>query len=123
MKKFLRLLLVTLAISPILTGCYYDKESELYPSTTCGDTVLVTYTQSIVPIMVANCNVCHSAVVASGGVVTDSYSPLTVVAGNGALWASVNHENAFPMPQGLDKLSVCDLTKIKKWIDAGYPNN
>ena len=123
MKNLIRLTAILLVFSFTLSGCYYDKENELYPSTACGDTTIVTYATSIAPVMVANCNVCHSTANPSGNVVTASYDDLSVVAKNGKLWASVNHDGSFPMPKGLDKLSVCDLTKIKKWVDAGSPNN
>ena len=120
---------IPIRLSPIfiltifaLSGCYYDKENELYPYTGCGDTTNVTYSQSIAPIMVANCNICHSAGNPSGGVVTSNYDGLSIVAQNGHLWADVNWEGD-PMPKGGDKLSVCDLAKIKKWVDAGSPNN
>jgi hypothetical protein len=126
MKNLIRLTFSTLFCGLMLSGCYYDKENELYPYTDCGDTVNITYSQSIAPIMVANCNVCHSKAVASGGVVTDNYADLSVVAKNGALWTGVNWEGPAQthMPQGsTDKLPQCDLTKIKKWIDAESPNN
>ena len=90
---------------------------------TCDTAGVMTYSRSMVPVMVANCNVCHSTAVASGNVITDNYDGLSIIAKNGRLWAAVNHNGALPMPQGSPKLSACDLTKIKKWVDAGSPNN
>ena len=122
MKNLIRLTAIFL-VSLMLPGCYYDKENELYPNAPTCDTSNVTYARSIAPVMVGNCNVCHSAGVASGGVVTDNYDGLKVIALNGKLWSSVSWTGD-PMPKGsLDTLSVCDRTKIKKWVDAGAPNN
>jgi len=28
-----------------------------------------------------------------------------------------------PMPQGINKLSDCQVNQFKKWIQAGAPNN
>lgn len=124
MRKLIRLNAAFIIISIFLSGCYYDKESELYPTGPSCDTAgVMTYSGSIAPIMTANCNVCHSTAVAESGVVTENYDGLSVVAKNGSLWAAVNWSGPIQMPKGNDKLSDCDLTKIKKWIDAGSPNN
>jgi cytochrome c5 len=117
------MLFVAVILSSSLQSCYYDKESELYPVATC-DTALVTYSQTIVPIMSANCNVCHSTAVASGGVITDNHADLSTVAANGQLEGAVNHLNGFsPMPKGGSKLSDCNLSKIHIWVRNGSPNN
>ncbi|MCX6267215.1 MAG: hypothetical protein NTW16_07640 [Bacteroidetes bacterium] len=126
MKTVIRITAVIFFFSFALSGCYYDKESELYPNAACGDTTVVTYDLSIKPIMVANCNVCHSAANPSGNVITSTYEGCSVVAKSGLLWYSVNWEGPrnTQMPQGAtDTLSICDRTKIRKWIDAGSPNN
>ena len=124
MRRMIRLATPFLLLSLLVSGCYYDKESELYPNgPNCDTTGVMTYSGSIAPVMTGNCNVCHSGAVASGGVVTDNYDGLSVVAKNGALWAAVSWSGPLQMPQGGDKLSDCDLTKIKKWVDAGSPDN
>jgi hypothetical protein len=126
MKNMIRLTALILLFNFALSGCYFDKENELYPYTACGDTTYVTYSQSIAPIMVANCNVCHSPANPSGNVVTSTYDGLSVEGNSGNLWYAVNWEGPAKthMPQGaLDTLSVCDRTKIKKWIDAKCPKN
>ncbi len=125
MKNLIRLAALALLFGLTLPGCYYDKENELYPSLgNCDTSGVMTYSGSISPIMTANCNVCHSASVASGGVTTDNYDGLYIVAANGQLWSAVSHEgNIPPMPQGSAKLSDCNLTQIQKWIGAGAPKN
>ncbi len=124
MKNILLLLSVVLLISLAMTGCYYDKEDALYPPAPACDTVFVTYSGSVSPIMTASCNVCHNSVTASGGVVTDNYTSLAVIAKDGRLWGVVSYQSGFlQMPKDLPQLSACDLAKIKKWTDAGSPNN
>jgi hypothetical protein len=124
MKKLVAgplLLIIALFIIP---GCYNDNEYDLYPFSAGCDSSNVTYAQTIAPIMEFSCNKCHSTIVASGNVVTDSYEGLSTVAKNGKLWGGVNAEPGFvPMPNEGSKLSSCDLGKIKKWINAGSPNN
>ena len=74
--------------------------------------------------MTANCNVCHSSAIASGGVITETYDGMHVIANNGRLWLDVSWASSGdPMPKGGSKLSACDLGKIKKWINLGSPNN
>lgn len=106
-------------------ACYNDNEYDLYPfSAIQCDSSNFTYSQSIAQIMAANCNVCHSTSIASGSVITDNYNDLSIVAKNGKLWGGVNWEAGYVrMPNGGNKLSSCDLTKIKNWINSGYPNN
>jgi hypothetical protein len=123
MKKIFTLIVTGVLLSLTFQGCYNDNEYDLYPFVAC-DSTNVTYSQTIVPIMTGNCNVCHSTTLASGGIVTDTYDGLSVIAKNGRLWGAVSHSQGFqPMPQNTSKLSGCDLGKIKVWINAGVPNN
>jgi hypothetical protein len=123
MRNLIRHIFSFILLGFTLTGCYYDKESELYTTTTCTDTAYVTFTPSIVDIMDHNCNGCHNSAAPSGGIITDNYNDLRVIALDGRLWSSVSWTGN-PMPKGsLDTLSVCDRTKIQKWIAAGAPNN
>jgi hypothetical protein len=108
----------------LLTSCYNDNEYDLYPFSGKCDSTNASYTNTIAPIMTSNCNVCHSTAMASGGVITDNYAGLSIVAGNGKLWGGVNWESGYiAMPNGGSKLSDCNLAKIKNWINAGFPNN
>ena len=124
MSTIFRMITVMLLFSFTITGCYYDKENELYPtSATCDTSGVMTYSGSIAPIMTGNCNVCHSGANPSGGIITNNYDDLKVIALNGTLWAAVNWTGPVQMPEGMDKLTECNLVQIKKWIDAGAPNN
>ena len=122
MKSLIRLIVISIFFSFTLTACYYDKEDVLYRAE-C-DTVNVTYTKSIIPIMVANCNACHfTGAIATNNVVTNNYNDLITVVNNGKLWTSLTWTSTYNMPKGSNKLSNCDLAKIKKWIDGGALNN
>ena len=120
-----KLLLFSAVVSLFyLGGCYYDNEEDLYPIAMVCDTIYVTYSGTIAPIMANNCNTCHSSGAASGGIVTDNYDDLKINADNGRLWGAVNHDEGYvPMPQNGPKLNECNLAKIRIWIDEGALNN
>jgi len=125
MRKIINSIVIFAFLLLLIPSCYNDNEYDLYPfaGLKC-DSTNVTYSQSIVPITAANCNVCHSTAMASGGVITDTWAGLSIVASNGKLWAGVNWEAGYvAMPNGGAKLSPCDLSKIKNWIKQGNPNN
>jgi len=119
----IQLLLVIGAFILTINSCYYDKAELLYPPNTC-DTVTVTYSSSIVPILGANCTSCHGGTLPAGGIDLSIYSAVKVQVDNGKLWGAVSHAPGYkPMPRNSDKLSDCNLAKIKLWILAGAPNN
>lgn len=94
----------------------------------CTDTSCNTadfkYSTAIQPIMNSYCIGCHSGSSAALGVVLNTYSGVAAAAANGKLYGTVNYSLGFyAMPQGGNKLSNCQITKIKAWVDAGYPNN
>ena len=123
-KSIVALLAVGLVIVLLsATGCYYDKEEKLYPQTVC-DTATVTYSSSVVPILLSNCTICHGGNTPSAGIKLDTYAGVKVQADNGRLWGAVSQAVSFsPMPKNGTKLNTCNLTKIKKWLDAGALNN
>lgn len=109
----------------LLNSCYYDNFKELNPasalpnSTTGCDTInAISYSSQIVPILNNACIGCHS----SSGSAHDmtNWSSVNADASSGNLYNDVNTGS---MPQGGQKLSDCDIAKIKKWVDAGAPNN
>jgi len=67
---------------------------------------------------------CHSSTSAGGGIDLSTYSTIKAKVSDGKLWGSINQLPGFSaMPKNGSKLSVCEITQIKKWIDAGSPNN
>lgn len=124
MKKvsvgFVCLFLVFLSIQ---TGCYNDKEELLYPDTVC-DTAAVKYSTTIAPILSSFCVSCHGGSTPSAAIKLDTYSDVSIQASNGRLWGAISHSPSYsPMPKNAAKLNTCNLAKIKKWLDAGHPNN
>ncbi len=116
----------TLAAIFIINGCYYDKAELLYPqnNANCDTTSTVSYNAKIVPILNTQCYSCHISASAGGGIVMGTYATDKVIAVNGKLYGSVNHASGYSaMPKGAPQLDACQLLLIKKWIDAGSPNN
>ena len=106
-----------------LNSCYYDKSDLLYPDTAC-DTTAVKYSTSVLPVLSSNCISCHGGSTPSAGISLDSYAGVKVQVDNGRLWGAVSHNPNFsPMPKNSNKLSTCNLEKIRIWIAAGAPNN
>jgi Planctomycete cytochrome C len=106
-----------------LNSCYYDKSDLLYPDTAC-DTAAVKYSTSVLPILSSNCISCHGGATPSAAIRLDTYAGVKQQADNGRLWGAVSHSpNYSPMPKNSNKLSSCNLEKIRIWITAGAPNN
>jgi cytochrome c553 len=93
----------------------------------CGntcDTSSFTFSQGVKPILDANCIGCHNAALANAGVNLTTYAGAKAVAIDGRMMTRITHSDpAFLMPQGGPKLSDCKITQIRKWIQAGTPNN
>jgi hypothetical protein len=117
--------LVILILAALLNSCYRDVEEVLYPSTGNCDTTGVTYANTVAPLLQNNgCMSCHAGPSPSGGVSLDNHAGVRAVAQNGKLYGAINHSAGFsPMPQGGSKMNVCNISKIKAWIDAGAVNN
>ena len=123
MKK----ILLPLSLVALFSSCYYDNMDEVYPYaglfTVCDTTSVTSYATHIMPILQNNCYSCHSGSNVSGGVTLDTYTGVSSAAGNGSLTGSVYHNVGFTaMPPNL-QIDSCSMKQIKKWVDAGHPNN
>ncbi|RTL57274.1 MAG: hypothetical protein EKK37_14590 [Sphingobacteriales bacterium] len=88
------------------------------------DPNLFTYSGFVQPLLQNNCVGCHSGSSASGGLNLTLYSTVKTLATNGRLYGAITHASGYiPMPNASSKLSDCEITQIKKWIDAGAPQN
>jgi hypothetical protein len=88
------------------------------------DSTVFTYNGAIRPMITNKCQGCHSGAGAGGGVDLTTYLNVKARVTDGKLWGSVNHDPGYaPMPKNTAKLSSCELTQVRKWIDAGAPNN
>jgi hypothetical protein len=121
------LILFTILLLAVVSSCYYDSEEYLYPSTSSQcDTINITYSKSVVPIMQNYCLSCHSNSTASmgGNIKLEDYADVKLHADDHRLLGSVEHQSGyFPMPQGSKKLDECKISTIRIWVNAGAPNN
>ncbi len=125
MKKTIILIVITLVIGLAYSSCVYNKADLVYPQPPVCDTINMKYSTDIVPILTANCYVCHAGS-ASGsfGRKFDAHNLLMPYVNSGKLVKSISHASgATPMPYQLPKLPQCTIDKIKAWVDRGAPNN
>ncbi|WP_207491858.1 c-type cytochrome domain-containing protein [Aridibaculum aurantiacum] len=96
-------------------------------TTNCGttcDTTIFSYSQGVKPILETNCYGCHNGATTSAGINLTLYSGVRTVAINNRLLGAITHSAGYtPMPMGSNKLNDCQITKIRKWIQAGAPEN
>lgn len=126
MKKILLVLFTGLVLA--ISSCYYDKEELLYHTVSnvpCTDTAgVVSYAQKVAPMLQQYCYSCHSGNFPSGNIAMGTYTADKAIGQNGSLYGSINHASGYsPMPQGMPKMSSCQIAVVKKWIDAGMQNN
>jgi hypothetical protein len=87
------------------------------------DTTQFTYTAVIQPLLSSNCVGCHKPGSLGGNIDLSTYTSAKAQATNGKLLGSVQHSVGYsPMPQG-GKLSDCQISQLKNWINAGATNN
>ncbi|MBL7952103.1 MAG: hypothetical protein JNM62_10315 [Flavobacteriales bacterium] len=88
------------------------------------DTLNVTYTGTIRPVVQARCQGCHSGATPQGGLDLSSWSVLNAVAADGRLAGAIQHLPSFePMPRNAPRMNDCRISQFLIWIDAGAPNN
>lgn len=88
------------------------------------DTLNVTYSATIVPVLNTYCINCHSGNNPSGGINLGSYQGVSVVASDGRLGGAVQHQPGYvPMPLGGAMLNDCALAQVMIWINDGFPEN
>jgi len=114
-----------LALTILLSGCYYDKEEILYPqSANCTVSDTPSYGVNVVPLLNNRCNSCHGGNSPSGGIDLTTYSDVMKYVNNGRLMGSINHMSGYSaMPKNSSKLKGCEIDMIQKWIDTGATNN
>ncbi len=109
-------------------SCKYDKAKEVKPDNPgvvlfCDTSTVVSYSAQVAPIISEHCISCHGA---SDQTKLHDYAHVKAkaLASSGSLYSAITADgNAIPMPPNTSRLSVCDINKIKKWIDLGTPNN
>lgn len=128
MSKFNSTLFSSIGVITIIvlfTQCKYDVAEELYPPdmNTC-DTINVSFSATVFPVVQDFCITCHNASNNSGGVNLDGYDMLIGHVQSGAFLGTITHDDNYsPMPQDADKLGMCTIQKIESWIEQGALNN
>lgn len=108
----------------LFNSCAYNNEEALYPDEIGCNTVDVSYTNDILPIIRANCYRCHDAQNNFAGITLEGHSNLVTHVDNGRLLGAVRGDNGFvPMPLDASQLSDCAIQQIERWIENGAPNN
>lgn len=108
-----------------LSNCTYNSEEDLYPPPTNGcATEDMSYTTDVLPIIEANCYVCHDAEANNAGINLEGHANLVVRINDGSLLGTMRHEMDWaPMPVGAPMLAECQIEKISAWADQGALNN
>ena len=115
--------LLTQAQKDLIYNWILQGAANLVCENACGDTVNITYSASVKPIIENKCQGCHSGGTPQGGIDLSNYSNVKTLVTNGKLWGSVSQNTGYvAMPVG-GSLSSCELTQIQKWINQGAPNN
>jgi hypothetical protein len=101
-----------------LTGCYYDKEEQLYPNTGTDCNAPLTYNTGIKTLIDGNCasSGCHK----SGGTSPDLSTYTLVKANTAKITLRAITQKNMPAPSGM---SSCNITKLDNWIKAGALEN
>ncbi len=88
------------------------------------DTLDVSYSTRIEPLILSNCSGCHDSVDPTAGLSLTSYDQISEIALSGSLQSSLLGMNGFTlMPFNGNELSDCQIRMIELWIDNGAPND
>ena len=89
-------------------------------STGC-DTVNVTFSKTIQPIVQIFCLGCHSGSSPANGLTLSGYDAVKTAASGGRLMGAIMHQNGyFSMPPG-GSLTACQISEFQIWINLNYP--
>lgn len=97
-------------------------------SSDCGgatcDTVNVSFSGRIKPIIDTWCIGCHNTNSSGGGYDFSTYEGVkSAIAPDDRLTGSVLQLSGYSKMPQTGKLDDCDLKAIQKWVSSGYPNN
>lgn len=112
----------------LFTFCKHSPNSDLIvappPPPDC-DTVNVTYTGTIQPILLQNCYTCHAGSPSSSGIYMETIDQVKHEVNAGHLMSRIRQDSMDfypPMPRPPHtKLSSCQIAQFQKWINLDYP--
>jgi hypothetical protein len=100
------------------------RQGALHNDCKSCDTLQVSFSRVISPLIQAACLGCHQQANPSGGIRLDSYDAIKAHALSGALYGSVSGQSAYVrMPFMQSALPECNQQQIKRWVEEGAPNN
>lgn len=102
------------------SGCYYDNEVEQYGVTIC-DTVAMSYSQDIQPIIQSNCLSCHAPGGEQESTPFTNYTEIKPYSDANNILARIKGVGGIMPPTGA--ISTCNQLKIEAWINAGAQDN
>lgn len=113
------------AIALLATGCYWDNVETLFPNLDYCDTMDVSFSSDVIPILRNNCFSCHSKSNSpdfANGLSLEDYED--VVAMSDRIVGAIKHNDGFiPMPQGKEQLDSCKIETVEAWVNQGSLNN
>ena len=112
----------TMSFVLLLSSCYYDKEDLLYGESLC-DTIDVKYSIQVKNIIDANCRTCHNASSPSAQLDLTNDNTVKSIAANGRLLGSIKGDPNYKLMPPSGKLSNCNISQIKAWINQGMKEN
>jgi len=119
-------------LSLFTAGCYYDSKEELGLLNPPCDTAAVSFSTAIVPILDAECMLCHSTANADalgGGNNLYGYANVMNFVEPNDPNASILYQSVAwipgtsAMPKGGSQLGSCELALIPNWITQGAQDN
>jgi len=108
-----------------LGACSWESQDEFYPPPELCDTLEVSFSEDVQPMLSQHCWACHSDANApsfGNGMALESHAD---VAQRIPLIVSViNHEDGVPqMPRGSAKLDTCSIATFEAWMNQGSMDN
>ncbi len=117
------LFIVGLFFLMTISSCYYDNYDDLAVGVDKCDTLSMTYTVNVSPIMTQYCTGCHSGNAPAGNIPLSNYVQVKTAADNGSLEGTIQHKSGYsPMPKNQPSLNNCEINKISAWINQGTQN-
>jgi hypothetical protein len=125
MQSKLKFLVIVVIMCFGLGACYYDVESELYPSQSECDNSVFSYNGRIKAICDANCatSSCHAGPSPSASLALETFEQVRDATANGLLCTIEQTSGCSPMPKNEPKMSQCSIDAWILWHDSSFPEN
>lgn len=110
-----------------LNACYYDNKEDLYsnfPKENTCDTLIVGFSQEVLPLITQQCTGCHNTSSAAAGLVLTNHATIAAALSNRPVLNRINRatgDGLLMPPSG--KLTPCQIATITAWQNQGLLNN